>query len=246
MRPPPLPQQIDVLQTVLERAAETHEEGVVPVVVFDLDGTLFDSRPRTQAILLEYAEEVASDYPEVAARLRPLEIENIQYLLSTTLRDCQLTHPDVVRDITHFWRERYFSDEYLQFDIPSAGAAEYVQACHESGATVVYVSGRDIPGMLVGTVAALRDNGFPIAKPGVELVLKPDGTLPDEAFKRAVLPTLGRVGEIVGVFDNEPANCNFALETFPEAAIALLETQKVPGAPEPREGVQHTSDFRVN
>ena len=245
MRPPPLPQQINVLEDVLERAAEASAAGEAPVIVFDLDGTLFDSRARTQIILLEYAAEIESDYPEVAAQLRPIEVENIQYLLSTTLRDCGLTHPDVVRDITHFWRERYYSDEYLQYDLPAEGAAEYVDACYESGATILYLSGRDIPGMLLGTVSTLRDHGFPLAKPGVELVLKADATLPDEAFKRAVIPTLNRVGEVIAFFDNEPANCNAALAAFPDAWVTLLETQKVPGAPDPDVGVHHTTDFRI-
>lgn len=245
MRPPPLPQQIDALQRTLERVAGLSEAGGLPVVVFDLDGTLFDNRPRTLQILLDYADEVEPEFPDVAGCLRPLREEGIAYLLSATLRSVGLTHVDVVRDITHFWRERFFSDEYLQFDVPNPGAPEYVTACHESGATIVYISARDVPTMMLGTVASLRDHNFPIGTAGVELVLKQDATLPDEAFKRATLPTLDRVGEIVGVFDNEPANCNHAIQTFPDAEIALLETQKVPGAPDPLPGVQHATDFRI-
>jgi hypothetical protein len=245
VRPPPLPAQIELLEGVLARTAELASAGAIPIVVFDLDGTLFDNRPRTRAILLDYAADVANEYPEVAERLTPLEIEGIGYLLSTTLRDCGLTHADVVRDITHFWRDRFFSDDYLEHDLAIAGAPDYVNACYESGAAIVYLTGRDIPEMLPGTVQALRDHGFPIAKAGVELVLKPDATLPDDAFKRTALPTLHRVGEVIAVFDNEPAVCNAALEEFPEATIALLETQKVPGAPEPRPGLLHATDFRI-
>lgn len=216
-----------------------------PLVIFDLDGTLYDSRPRTLQILMEYADEVSGEFPEVAEALGSLDTSRIRYLLSDTLRECSLTYVDVVRDVTKYWRERYFTDEYCAYDIPTPGAPEYVRACHEAGACVVYVTGRDVPGMLLGTVASLRDHGFPFALPGVQLVLKPDATLADEAFKRGALPSLTRCGRTVGVFDNEPANCNLARAIFDEAEIALLDTQKVPGAPEPEPGVELISDFRI-
>jgi len=221
-------------------------DGPPPLVVFDLDGTLFDNRPRTLQILMEYADEVGDGYPDVADCLTPLTTESIRYLLSDTLKECGLTHAEVVRDVTHFWRDRFLSDEYVGFDVPQEGAAEYVNACYEAGANVIYLTGRDITGMLLGTVASLRDNGFPLGIAGVELVLKPDAGLGDEAFKRSVLPTLARSGEVVGVFDNEPANCNIAIAEYPDAEVALLETQKVPGAPECAEGVQHVTDFRID
>ena len=50
--PPPLPHQLDVLQTVLERL-ESWEGNRSPAIVFDLDATLFDNRPRTLEILME-------------------------------------------------------------------------------------------------------------------------------------------------------------------------------------------------
>ena len=236
-----------MLQRVLERIATLHEdpERRPPLVVLDLDGTLYDNRQRTLQILFEYAEDVRAEYADVAECLDTLEVEGIRYLLSTTLKDCGLTHVDVVRDITHWWQERFFSDEYLAYDVPNDGAPEFVNACFESGASIVYLTGRDVPGMLLGTVASLRDHGFPLGVAGVELVLKPDATLPDEAFKRSALPTLTRVGDVVGFFDNEPANCNIARQMFPDADVALLETQKVPGAPESAEGVHHIIDFRL-
>jgi beta-phosphoglucomutase-like phosphatase (HAD superfamily) len=234
------------LQRVLERVATVSEEGGgPPLVVFDLDGTLFDNRSRTVQILLEYAEEVRAEFPEVADCLATLEADRLHYLLSDTLRAVGLTHVDVVRDITHYWRERFFSDDYLAYDVPNQGAPEYVNACYDAGATIIYLTGRDVPGMLLGTVASLRDHDFPVGVAGVELVLKPDPMLGDEAFKRGALPTLMRVGEVIGVFDNEPANCNLAKGVFPDAEVALLETQKVPGAPDVESGITHVTDFRI-
>lgn len=247
VRPPPLPHQIDILERVLERVAAFDPITMrAPMVVFDLDATLFDNRPRTLQILMEYAGEVAAEFPDVADALGALTIENVAYLLSDTLRVVGLTHGDVVSDITTYWRDRFFTDDYLRFDTPVDGAADYVNACHAAGATIVYMTGRDIPGMLPGTVASLRDSGFPIGLGGVEMVLKPDATMPDEAFKRNALPTLRRSGEVVAFFDNEPANCNLAQLGYPDSIVVLVDTQRVPGAPDPDAGVEPISDFRTH
>jgi beta-phosphoglucomutase-like phosphatase (HAD superfamily) len=230
---------------VLERVQQTIEAGRNPVVVFDLDATLYDNRPRTLEILMEYREEVFESHPDVAEALGVVTAERIEYLLSDSLRGCGITRSDIVQDITRFWRERFFTDEYVQRDTTIDGAAEYVQACHEAGAIIVYMTGRDVPGMLLGTVASLRDCGFLIGVAGIELVLKPDANLPDEAFKRGALPTLDRLGEMVAFFDNEPANCNLARSMFPESLVVLLETQRVPYAPPLAEDIEVVADFRI-
>jgi len=226
-------------------SAAAESGGQPPLVVFDLDGTLYDNRARTLQILMEYANEVRDEYPDVAAALETLEAARVQYLLSDTLRECALTHMDVVRDVTQYWRDRFFTDDYVSYDAVTEGASEYVRACHEAGAVVVYLTGRDIPGMLLGTMASLRDQGFPIGVAGVEVVLKPDATLSDEAFKRSALPTLQRVGDVEAFFDNEPANCNLASQLYPEATVALIDTQAVPGAPPSDPSVELISDFRL-
>lgn len=245
MRPPPLPHQSHVLRSVLERVEQTLDAGRTPVVVFDLDATLYDNRPRTLEILMEYREDVFESHPDVAEALGGATAERIEYLLSDTLRACGITRSDIVQDVTRFWRERFFTDDYVQRDTTIDGAAEYVLACHDAGAIIVYMTGRDVPGMLIGTVASLRDCGFPIGVAGIELILKPDANLPDEAFKRGALPTLNRIGEMVAFFDNEPANCNLARVMFPESLVILLETQRVPYAPALLEDIEVVADFRI-
>ncbi|MFK7992128.1 MAG: hypothetical protein AB8I08_39280, partial [Sandaracinaceae bacterium] len=229
MRPPPLPHQLDVLGSVLD-ALETWQASGSPVVVFDLDATLFDNRPRTFEILMEYRDTVAASDPALADALSSLAEEQIDYLLTDTLKTCGIYRADDVKAISSFWRERFFTDEYIACDRTLVGAPEFVRTCYEMGAVIVYLTGRDIPGMLVGTVAKLRDEGFPIAVAGTEVILKPDPNMSDEAFKRGALPSLSRVGDMVAFFDNEPANCNLARAMFSDATVVLLETQKVPGA----------------
>jgi hypothetical protein len=247
VRPPPLPHQTHVLASVLDRIAAyvEDEQARTPVVVFDLDATLYDNRPRTLEILMEYREAILDDDPQTAAALSILTPEHIEYLLSDTLRACGISGAQLISEITRFWHDRFFADAYLKHDAPLDGAAEFVRACHDTGSIVVYLTGRDLPGMLLGTVESLRDCGFPIGIAGTELVLKPDANLPDEAFKRGALPTMNRLGDVIAFFDNEPANCNLAKQMFPEATVVLLETQKVPFAPDPLREVDVVSDFRV-
>lgn len=245
MRPPPLPHQLDVLSRVLQALA-TWQGDRAPVVVFDLDATLFDNRPRTLEILMEFREEIADDDPELAAALLGLEVDRINYLLTDTLKACGVYRGDVVKEITNYWHDRFFTDSYIACDVPMLGGVEYVRACYEAGAVLVYLTGRDIPGMLPGTVAKLRDDGFPIGIAGTELILKPDPNMHDEAFKRGALPTLDRVGELLAFFDNEPANCNLAKAMFPDSIVVLLETQKVPGAPAPADDIEVLADFRLD
>ena len=129
MLPPPLPHQLDVLGRVHDRATVAAADGgPPPLVIFGLDGVLFDTRPRTLRILREYADDVAFDYPEVAEGLRALELFHVHPLLSDTLRQGGVTKADFVRDVTSFWHERYYAGDYLVHDEPNAGAADYVRA----------------------------------------------------------------------------------------------------------------------
>ena len=166
------------------------------------------------------------------------------YLVSETLERLGVTDAERVAEAQAFWRDRFFSDGHLQHDVPLPGAVDFARACYDAGAILVYLTGRDLPAMGIGSFRSLRDSGFPIGVPGTELVLKPDAAMPDEAFKRLEAPKLARVGAIVASFDNEPANCNTILAQNPECESVLVDTQHLPGAPPLDPGVHVIADFR--
>jgi hypothetical protein len=241
-------QQHELLQRIVTRSAHdpSGDRGKpTPVVCFDLDGTLFDNRPRTAAILKELAETWRTSHPDMAARLRSANPEQMAYLLTDTLERLAITDTARVAEAQTFWRDRFFGDDHLRYDVPVPGAVEFAKACYAKGATLVYLTGRDLPLMGLGTFKSLRDVGFPIGVPGTELVLKPDAAMPDEAFKRLEAPKLARVGEIIASFDNEPANCNTLLEQNPGCESILIDTQHLPGAPPLAPGVKVLGDFRM-
>ena len=202
-----------------------------PVVVFDLDGTLMDNRPRTAAILQEFAAELRSETHAVAELLASARPEALAYLISDSLGNLGVSRPDIRARAEAYWRTRFFSDDYLKHDVAVHGSVELARACYDAGATIVYFTGRDLPFMSLGSFQSLRDLGFPIGVVGTELVCKPDAKIPDEAFKREEGPKIARLGRVVAAFDNEPGNCNAFLEMCPEADVVFVDTQHLPGAP---------------
>jgi hypothetical protein len=232
----------DLFTRILERCSRRTALGA-PVLVLDLDGTLMDNRPRTIAILRDLGEKWRSSHPEASAALLTCSADKLAYLLSDSLRRLKIVEPALVGEATEYWRARFFTDDDLRHDTALAGAVSFVRACHARGATVVYLTGRDLPMMGLGTFASLRTLGFPLGVAGVEIILKPDAQMADEAFKRMVAPTLARCGEVVASFDNEPANCNLFKEEYPEADIVFVDTQHVPGAPALRGDIGVIEDF---
>ncbi len=242
-RLPPHEQQA-LLRRVIGRCS-SKPGGPTPVVVFDLDGTLMDNRPRTCAILRELAQTLEPAESALADRLRAITPDSLAYLLTDSLVRLGIERSDQVARAEAFWRDRFFADDHLHHDVEVAGAVLFARACYDAGATLVYLTGRDLPLMGIGSFRSLRDLGFPIGVPGTELVLKPDAAMPDEAYKRFEGPKLSRVGKVVAIFDNEPANCNVLLELHPEAESVFVDTQHLPGAPPLDPRVHVISDFRL-
>lgn len=241
VHPPPLPHQVAVLQRVLDRVTVASVDGgPCPLVIFGIDGTLYDNRPRTLEILAEYAEIGHEDIREA---LLSLENEHVHSLLSQTLRECGVHHDEIVTEITSFWRERFFSELYLQWDEARVGAAHYVRALRDAGAQIAYVSGRDIPGMFLGTLARMRDDDFIVASPGIQVVLKPDATLGDESFKRGAFKALRRMGDVVAVFDSNPNICEMARAIHPSADIGLIDAWAT--GPSEEANIEVVRDFRL-
>jgi haloacid dehalogenase-like hydrolase len=236
-------EQKTLLDRIVERCGK-NGHARTPVVVFDLDGTLLDNRPRTTTILRELAVRWRERDPVAARKLDDAKVDDLAYLLTDSLTRLGITRTELVRDAEVFWRERFFTDGYLTHDIEVPGAASFARACYEAGGILVYFTGRDLPLMGLGSFASLRDLDFPIGVPGTELVLKPDASMPDEAFKRMCGPSLARVGDVVAIFDNEPGNCNVLGESFPTAETVLLDTQRLPGSPALSASVRVIGDFR--
>lgn len=238
------PAQSALLTRILGRCARPPGDRPPPVVVFDLDGTLMDNRPRSWAILQEIADVWKAREPEISARLRAATPDSVAYLFSDSLVKLGVTRSELLTEAEEYWRSRFFRDAHLVHDVEVPGAVEFAKACYAAGATLVYLTGRDLPLMGLGTFRSLRDLGFPIGVAGTEVILKPDAQMADEAFKRLAAPALARVGTVVASFDNEPGNCNVFLEVYPACDSVFVDTQHMPGAAPLASGVHVIGDLR--
>ncbi|MGD9641295.1 MAG: HAD family hydrolase [Elusimicrobiales bacterium] len=215
------------------------------LAIFDLDGTLFDNRTRTMFILREISEKFDSRVPQLAAAFSSFQdLSVVDYSLDVTLRRLRVRNAAEIKFIREEWARRFFSDEYQKYDMPLAGAKAYVEKAHKAGATVIYLTGRDVGRMLVGTTEVLRLYGFPVGVAGTMTIVKKEFEQDDEIFKKEVSEYIDRLGEVVTVFENEPANSNILQARFPGAASFFIETQHRPGAPRLNPGITRVKDFR--
>lgn len=216
------------LADVAGRVATTRAAGKTPVVVFDLDHTLFDGRPRTLVILAEFAASVAAEQPNVARAIGRVALHDVAYLLRDTLANVGITDEATVKAAEAYWKPRFFSDPYAQLDVPIAGAPAYVRDLWTRGAVVVYLSGRNADGMLVGTTTSLQKWGFPVGVRGTQVVLKPRFDEPDDTFKKTSLDAITALGTVVASFENEPGNLGVMAMKWPDAAAIFLDTDYNP------------------
>lgn len=221
-----------VAQATAHRArldANPTNAGRPPVVVYDLDGTLMDNGPRTWQILVDFAENEGN--ADLRRRLDKAPRTRLPYLLKETLEQLEVTDEALIERATVFWMERFFTDDHQSHDIPIAGALAVVRAAYDAGATIVYLSGRDVPKMLVGVCQSLRTHGFPVGLARTVTVLKPSFHDEDLAFKKSAMAFIDTLGDVAATYDNEPANCNAFQARWPNAVHIYVDTQHAPNPP---------------
>lgn len=215
----------DIAARVVREVAAGHSA----VVVFDIDHTLYDGRPRTLVILAEYAATLPASQRRHAEAIQNISLKGVSYLLKDTLTAAGVTDPQVIAAAEAFWKPRFFSDAYVDLDVPLPGAAAYVRDLWSRGALIVYLTGRNAEAMLTGTTASLQKWGFPVGVRGAQLVLKPTFAESDEVFKEASLNHITSLGTVVASFENEPGNLTAMATHWPAAAHIFLDTDYNPG-----------------
>jgi hypothetical protein len=202
----------DVLNEVVERSKKLLELGKLPIVIFDLDSTLFDVSKRSYEILREWLAHPESRSLEEARKvLETVEITDMKYSLQDVWEKKKVPH-DVEPYSKHFklardfWRKRFFGSDYLKHDAPTDGAVQFVKNLYEMGVKIVYLTGRDVPLMSFGTYDQLKEHGLPIEVDRTRLILKPKRLMEDLNFKTQAAQTVMGWGEVVASFENEPKN----------------------------------------
>lgn len=232
------------LRTVLARIDDCVARDVLPIVVFDLDSTLFSTAARNFRILAEFVETHGRGDARLSSIFATLREQDMGWNVRDDLQRRGFDDEVLLRRLRGFWASRFFSDRYLLYDRPVPGAVEYVHACHDRGALVYYLTGRHVGGMEVGTVRALTQHGFPFWRGRCVLHLKPSSEMGDRAFKDDALADVRSYrGEVVATFENEPGNANMFARGFPRALHFLMLTIHSPDAEPPAPELVACKDF---
>ena len=221
------------LDAVLDDVGRLSSEGELPVVVFDLDSTLFNTAGRHLAILNAFAEQE----PHVRSVVDDLALTDFGWHVEGPLVQRGFDDQATLERLRTFWFDRFFDGDWVGHDRPAEGAVEYVNEAWRRGALIYYLTGRHVGGMDAGTAKALSNSGFPFWHGRTVLHLKPDFHLGDKPFKdQAMRAIKSHKGRVVATFENEPPNANLFLDNFPEAHHFLVGTVRhpdgEPGRPE--------------
>ena len=128
----------------------------LPLLVFDLDSTLFSTAPRNLRILHEFAASVADRHPSLREIVEAVGLDDMGWNINESLERRGVQDEELLEALKAFWMDRFFTDDYVETDDPTPGAVEFVTACHQRGAMIYYLSGRHVGGMELGTAGALR------------------------------------------------------------------------------------------
>jgi len=220
----------ELLEEVIKLVQKTVAEKQIPVVVFDLDSTLFNNTPRNRAIIEGFAETVKEKYADFYKAVKSMKDEQIAYSLDDTLKNIGINDAQVLKELKKVWYDSFFTDKYVVLDKAYEGAADYVVRLHKTGAKIVYLTGRDTPDMEKGTIQSLKDSGFPYGDSNSVLLTKPEKKIKDDEYKKSASADILKFGKVIASFDNEPKNVNLFKEVFPGSLVIFIETNHSPKA----------------
>jgi len=222
-------------------------ESVLPLVVFDLDSTLFSTEPRNWRIITEFTAAHGDEYPGLRELVDSMSLSDMGWGVIDPFAERGFTEPAFKKALSRFWGKRFFSNAYVISDEPTPGAVEFAQECHRRGAMLYYLTGRHVSDMGAGTVEALTSSGFPFWRGRCSLHLKPSFELSDKPFKDEALKDIkSNRGRVVATFENEPGNANLFMDAFPSALHFLLETTHSTEAEVPYPELLSGKDFLLS
>lgn len=214
------PTQGALLSYIIDQAKQWQDR---VSVVFDLDCTLLDNAPREARIMREFGELRGI---LLLAHCQPEHIQSWSFVKSMMACGMPEVQAKVLEpDLRMFWRERFFTNEYCLEDVPYPGAVPFVQAIHQSGAHVLYCTGRPTQEMGDGTLTSLSECGFPVPNGNtVCLLTKPVFDMSDDEWKAQVIAEVRKHPLVLAAFDNEPEHIIGYAEAFPGAIAVFVDT----------------------
>jgi hypothetical protein len=242
----------DVLREVVRRVDAVKAQGKLPILIFDLDSTLFDVSRRSYEILREWIQHAESaSFAPTRQELQELSPRDMRYSLQDVWQIKNLDpesepHASSLQHAKRFWRKRFFGNDYLIHDEPTEGAVEFVQSMYDRGAKIVYLTGRDVPLMSFGTFDQLKRHRLPVEQERTRLILKPKRHLDDLDFKSQTAALISTWGKVVASFENEPKNLVAMSQVLgPETMHVFIQTVSSDHPAPVATGVYRIENFKI-
>jgi hypothetical protein len=204
---------MNLLNTILtDSTSQTAStaESVRTICVFDLDSTLFNVSPRTEQILREFSQQhQIQHFSQIKVHPKDWGLKEILIREGYDISEKYSENIELHRKLVPFWTEKFFTNEYLNYDTPYLGAVNFVQTLYEKNIDIHYLTGRDVFRMGPGTKEVLLKWGFPILSEG-HLHLKPHKDMDDHKYKLDWVLDFKKTHpeNKIYFFENEPVNIN--------------------------------------
>ncbi|SMF55656.1 HAD family hydrolase [Pseudobacteriovorax antillogorgiicola] len=236
---------IDPKASIESKIEQVQSKGDLALVIFDIDDTIIDCRHRKLKVFRDFCsqDQIQDQFRQESEIVLNANIQDIAYRVTDCMKNLGIKSIDFVEQLATFWVGNYFTYPYIKDDLPFPGAESFVQGCHNAGAHIVYLTGRDEPGMGRGTREILAKLDFPWKNDDTSLFMKPDPAMDDFSYKKAVLNDIAKLGTVVASFENELKNLNQMAAHFPEALMYWRNTLYLPDPPEPHPKVETLSHF---
>jgi len=195
---PDAPQPVDGrqwMQDAVEDIKTRVANGENVKVVFDLDDTIWDGRPRTVELGHRYDAEHGTHLFD------DLALDQVGKDGFETAVNAGLSRSDA-KAFNSYWKSRVFTDEMAQFDAPMPEIDSLAQQAHDAGAQVIYLTGRP-EAERETTRGELQRLGLPGAD-DAHLIMKPTLNQPTADYKVAEFKKMLEPGDThVGWFITE-------------------------------------------
>lgn len=205
------------MESLISRLDQALNGQKKPILVFDIDSTIFNVSPRNQAIFDLFCSINATKYPNLPKLSSNYRLTYTDWGLAPYTK---LMTPDeeLKKEACLFWKKHFFAGTFLSSDQPYTQAIELVQFLHSKNAKILYLTGRDNHRMRQGTLAQLKHWDLPLEKDR-DLITKPHKGMNDGEYKSGALVDIFKTysGHPVFFFDNEPSvleHCIFPDLTF--------------------------------
>ncbi len=206
-----------------------------PVLIFDIDSTIFNVSPRNQDIFDLFCSIHKAKNPILLKISSSYQLKYTDWGLNPYLN--MIPNNDSLKKEAHsFWKNHFFSGTFLFSDKPYKGIIPLIKLLYSKNSLILYLTGRDDHRMRKATLLQLRHWGLPLDTEK-NLITKPHKKMNDGEYKNKALLRIFKIyfKHSIFFFDNEPSVLKHCL--FPElnnyTPIFINSTHSARSKPEP-------------